>query len=1086
MVRKPSKSSRLWVSAIALSLTVSAWSGIGARKAQAFAASDADTAIKAFNDAFWDAGAKYFWTNSNRDANYQGFWVEAELWELVMDAYEHTSDAGLKAQLRAQIDDIFDGTVAKYGEDWTDNHFNDDIMWWAMASARAYGITKEPRYLEKAKHYFDFVYDTQWDDGFANGGIWWMNSDHSTKNACINFPAAEAAVVLYNATKDEHYLEAATRIYRWSKTMLTDGEGKVFDRIEMKNGAVPDATHYNQGTFIGAAVGLYGITGDEVYLDDAVKGATFTKTRLVDKNGLLNYEGPNGDLKGGKTILIRNLDYLQRALDKQGKGRYAQFGKQFGDWLTLNADTAWSNRNPANIVDGNWAGQLLSGTYESWSSAAAVEALTVLKPGKAELRDGKSDPYAKTEAEAYRVGSGFGLEGSPEGTLQLGGIQAGGYAVYKNMDFGAKGAAGFIARVSSATGGGNIELRLDSLTGPKVGTLNVKGTGSWNNFTNADMLLKNEQGDASKVTGKHDVYLVFAKTNDAYLFNLNWFQFTAGDPTKTDAYARLAAGNFDEGSGLGKNAEGGFVDGIHNNAYALYKGIDFGSGAGGVAVHVASGNQGGTIDVKLDRPDGPTAGTIEIPALGGWESWVDIVSNMDDKLAVGVHDVYLVFHGTDGSDYPCNLDWFTFTTVKGKARDAYGKLEAEDNSGGTGFGTENGGGQTYLAGINGANSPYAMFNYVDFGESSPAKLYVNAASDTAGGTIEVRLDSLNGPVIATDAVAGTGGWQNFAVTSTDVSVPVTGKHIVFLLFKGTDYLFNLDKFTFGDPKVFTDPEVPPVQVPDHTAPGDVENVRASQDNDAIRLSWDGPYDIDGQKVRLQPMSGKRAIGEPVDIGRGVQTATLTGLADAPNLVIAIKALDTSGNASKGITVNLGDYPGYALTAGGKDVQENGSLEDSALLTFKAAGKAAPLTSAAITIDGQTYAADLRKKDGLEIDLAGRLGMKEVVVEVRDALGNELRKSFALNVVASVDGMNRLLDRYKKSGALSGALVPLLNDSLDQSRHQLKLGRKDAAIKQMQTFVKQLNDPAMARWVKAEAKAVLNTDALQLIQDWQRQ
>ena len=113
---------------------------------------------------------------------------------MVMDAYRHTSDAGLKAQLRTQIDDIFDGTVAKYGEDWTDNHFNDDIMWWAMGSARAYGITKNPRYLEKAKYYFDFVYNTQWDDSFANGGIWWMNSDHSTKNACINFPAAEAAV----------------------------------------------------------------------------------------------------------------------------------------------------------------------------------------------------------------------------------------------------------------------------------------------------------------------------------------------------------------------------------------------------------------------------------------------------------------------------------------------------------------------------------------------------------------------------------------------------------------------------------------------------------------------------------------------------------------------------------------------------------------------------------------------------------------------------------------------------------------------------------------------------------------------------
>ena len=204
--------------------------------------------------------------------------MEAELWELVMDAYQHTSDPALKAELKTQIDDVYDGTVAKYGQDWTNNPFNDDIMWWAMGSARAYQITGNPRYLEAARDHFDFVYDTQWDEEFASGGIWWLNSEHNTKNACINFPAALGALYLYDITKDEHYLNAATKIFRWGKTMLTDGNGKVFDRIEIEHGAVPDATHYNQGTYIGSAVGLYKATGNAVYLDDAVKAAKFTKT----------------------------------------------------------------------------------------------------------------------------------------------------------------------------------------------------------------------------------------------------------------------------------------------------------------------------------------------------------------------------------------------------------------------------------------------------------------------------------------------------------------------------------------------------------------------------------------------------------------------------------------------------------------------------------------------------------------------------------------------------------------------------------------------------------------------------------------
>ncbi|MBB6672406.1 carbohydrate-binding protein [Cohnella nanjingensis] len=1072
------------------------WSGFGTPAANAaegatatpaasqigFSPSDADTAMKAFNQAFWDPNAKFFWSNSNRGTNYQGFWVEAELWELVMDAYLHTSDAGLKATLRNQIDEIFDGTVAKYGADWTDNHFNDDIMWWAMGSARAYEITQEPRYLEKAKYYFDFVYDTQWEDSFANGGIWWMNTDHSTKNACINFPAAEAAVYLYNATKDDHYLEAATRIYRWGKTMLTDGNGKVFDRIEMKNGAVPDATHYNQGTFIGSAVGLYRITGNRVYLDDAVKAAAFTQNHLVDGNGLLRYEGPNGDLKGGKTILVRNLAYLQQALDRSSEDVYKPFATQFKEWLAANTNTAWSNRNADGIVDGNWAGQLLSGTYESWSSAAAVEALTVLQPGSATLPVQARNPYAKVEAESYSVGSGFGLEGSSEGTLQLAGIQAGGFAAYKNVDFGSAGAVGLIARASSATGGGNIEVHLDAANGPKVGTLAVEGTGSWNTYSDAVAVLKDDQGNPSVITGVHDVYLVFAKTNDTYLYNLNWFKFTTSDPTKTDAYARLKAIHAEGSSGLSVNADAGILDGIGNGAYAFYKGIDLGSGAAGITAHVSSGGQGGTIEVRLDGVDGPVAGTIGVPALGDWNNWVDLMANIDDSLANGVHDVYLVFRGAGGSDYPCNLGWFTFTTVKGKARDAYAKLEAENYTGGAGFGTENGGGQTYLAGINAANNPYAMYNYIDFGSTSPTKMHVQAASDTAGGTIEVRIDSLNGPVIATDTVAGTGGWQKFAVTSADVTTPVTGPHIVFLLFKGTGYLFNLDKFTFGDPSVLSAPDKPPVTVPDSIPPGDVENVQAIRDQGAIRLYWDGPYDIDAQKVELTPVSNGQPIGDAVAVGRGIQTASLSGLADAPNLGIAIHAIDASGNVSAGIVVKMDDLPAFTLAADGKAVEEGGSLEDFMTLRFTALDKAAAISSASITIDGAVFPIP-PGKPSVDLDMAGKLGAKSASIAIEDAAGNKRYQTVAFNVVTSVGSMQHLIDRFKRSGELSGALIPQLNGDLDQAARHLERGKKDQALKAMQDFVKHLNNKDLSGSVKDKAKTILNTDADSLINAW---
>ncbi|MEC0240984.1 carbohydrate-binding protein [Paenibacillus dokdonensis] len=1077
-----SRISKLFAVPLAVVLTFGSVSAWGASTTYAFTASDADTVMKAFNNTFWDPATKIFWNNSSH-SDHQGFWVEAELWEMVMDSYQHTSDSDLKAQLRTQIDDIFDGIVAKYGADWTNNHFNDDIMWWAMGSARAYQITGESKYLDAAKHHFDFVYDTQWDDSFASGGIWWLNSEHNTKNACINFPAAEAAVYMYNITKDQHYLDAATRIYKWGKTMLTDGNGKVFDRIETEKGAIPDATHYNQGTYIGAAVGLYRITGDTVYLDDAVKAADFTKNKLVDSNGLLNYEGPNGDLKGGKTILMRNLAFLQQALDERTESKYTAFGSVFDAWVAFNTEMAWSHRNTDNIIDGNWAGQLLSGKYESWSSAAAVEALTVIKPQEADLHFAVKDPFNKIEAERYNIGKGFVLEGALEGSLQLGGIQPGFYAAYKNVDFGSTGAKGFIARAASATGGGNIEIRLDSLDGPKAGTLNVEGTGGWNNYIDAVTLLKDDQGNPSTITGKHDVYLVFTKTNDQYLFNLNWFKFTTGDPSHTDAYAKLKAGNYDSSEGLGKNAEGGFLDGIHNNAYASYKGIDFGSGAAGLTVHASSGSQGGTIEVKLDSLNGPTAGVVDIPALDSWDKWVDIVANIDDKAAVGVHDVYLIFHGANGSDYPCNLDWFTFTTMKGKARDAYAKLESEDNSGGVGFGTESGGGQTYLAGISGKNNPYVLYNYIDFGSTSPSKFHVNAASDTSGGTIEARIDSMNGPVIASNTITGTGGWQNFKVFSTDITAPVTGKHIVFMLFKGTDYLFNVDKFTFGDPSVFTAP-TPPVDPPkDQVPPGDVENVRVTRSNDKLTLTWDGPYDIDGQKVQITLSSNGQQIGDMMEVNRGIQTAVLPGIEQGKDYSILFKSVDTSGNVSQGITIESKDQPSFALTVNGSALKDGDSLNDDAILTFLAGSGLSAGGTVILTLDGKEYKIDSRN-NSTDIALAGKLGDKTASVTTDAGSGSPSQQSYQFHVSTSLGSLEKLTARFSDSGELKGPLIPQLTNALDQAQHQLDGGKQDQAVKHLQNFIKHLNNKAMAGNVQDSAKAVLNTDADFLIRAWQ--
>jgi len=70
--------------------------------------------------------------------------------------------------------------------------------------------------------------------------------------------------------------------------------------------------------------------------------------------------------------------------------------------------------------------------------------------------------FTRIEAEDFDNMSGIENESCSEGGLNIGYIENGDYVAYSNIDFG-NGAKEFQARVASATSGGKIEIRLDSI-----------------------------------------------------------------------------------------------------------------------------------------------------------------------------------------------------------------------------------------------------------------------------------------------------------------------------------------------------------------------------------------------------------------------------------------------------------------------------------------------------------------------------------------------------------------------------------------------------------------------------------------------
>jgi beta-glucosidase len=133
-------------------------------------------------------------------------------------------------------------------------------------------------------------------------------------------------------------------------------------------------------------------------------------------------------------------------------------------------------------------------------------------------------------------------------------------------------------------------------------------------------------------------------------------------------------------------------------------------------------------------------------------------------------------------------------------RDPYQVVQAESFSSQSGTQTEatsDTGGGLNVGWI--APGDWLGYGTVDFGGTSAVSVTSRIASgSTASGTIQYRLDSTTGPVIASVPVSNTGGWQAWTSSTTTLSASATGVHRLVLTFTGTGGDFvNVNWFQFA-------------------------------------------------------------------------------------------------------------------------------------------------------------------------------------------------------------------------------------------------------------------------------------------------
>ncbi len=330
-----------------------------AMTARAFTEADADTLFEAHGKAFYREENGRAWFRESTDGGKVSYWMRAEQMEMVLDAYERTRNE----RYLGMFGHLFRGFLADHGENWAHNDFNDDIMWMAIASARAHLLTGDRDYLRAAKTNFDLCYGRAQSEDLG-GGLWWK-TDNRSKNACVNGPGAIAAFLLGKATGEEAYTEKARDLFRWLRETLFDPEtGRVSDNIRLDGRVNRMALTYNQGTFVGAA-NLLG------FPDEARLAATFTMNSLC-RDGFFPPAGEKGDGGGFNGIGAR---WIARFMYERGEEA------AFEPWLRKNANAAWeARRRSDNLCWPRWPIATPPDRRYSWGCSSAVVLLQVVRP----------------------------------------------------------------------------------------------------------------------------------------------------------------------------------------------------------------------------------------------------------------------------------------------------------------------------------------------------------------------------------------------------------------------------------------------------------------------------------------------------------------------------------------------------------------------------------------------------------------------------------------------------------------------------------------------------------------------------------
>lgn len=316
-------------------------------KAQLSAYGAVAEAVQAGTHNLFISGNGNYYKQNNTSSSTFHYWWNSNGLDALTDGYIRTRSQTYLQRMKT----LLTGIGSSNGNTYL-NHFYDDMEWLAISSLRAYEHTGDADYLNVA--------NTLWTD-IQTGmhpersyAVQWNKSEPNSFNACSNGPAIIFAARLHRLTGNAVALQRAQSIYAWQKSVLVDPvSGAVWDGYNAATGNTNTAWifSYNIGTWIGAALELYLITGTQSYLDDAILTAEYAMNNRLTGGVFFTNETGAGDGGLFKGIFIRYFALLARQgnLPAATKTRYENAIRSSAQALN------GRGINPANLLTNpNW------------------------------------------------------------------------------------------------------------------------------------------------------------------------------------------------------------------------------------------------------------------------------------------------------------------------------------------------------------------------------------------------------------------------------------------------------------------------------------------------------------------------------------------------------------------------------------------------------------------------------------------------------------------------------------------------------------------------------------------------------------